>query len=247
MPQIDRLTALVSRFRLVVSPSPVEEANLAIIGAFKDAPDRVLFHPGKSAIGLNSIGLLLTAKVEWGGTNNPLVAALPENVEYDLADRPMMANVAALMCGEMENRRCGLHSVISRLGEVLVVHMLRAQMEAGSTRPGLVGGLSDSRLGRAIVAIHDDPGHAWRREELADIAGMSLSRFCELFVEKVGETPSAYLRRWRLILAQQDLRDGDRVETIAHRYGYGSADGFTRAFRRYYGQNPVAYRNGMAA
>ncbi|MEX0343724.1 MAG: helix-turn-helix domain-containing protein [Rhizobiaceae bacterium] len=247
MPQSDRLTALVSRFRLVVSPSPADEANLAIVGTSQDAPDRVLFHPGKSAIGLHSASLLLTAKVEWGGTNNPLVAALPEKVEYDLADRPMMANVAALMCGEVQNRRCGLHSVISRLGEVLVVHMLRAQMEAGSTRPGLVGGLSDPRLGRAIVAIHDNPGHAWRREELAEIAGMSLSRFSELFLERVGETPSAYLRRWRLILAQQDLRDGDRVETIAHRYGYESADGFTRAFRRYYGQNPVAYRNRIAA
>ncbi len=247
MPEYDRLTALVSRFRLIVSPSSVDDANLAIFALSSNSPDRVVFRPDCEVIGEEASRAVLTARVEWGGIDNPLVAALPEKVEYDLRDRPLMADVAALMCGEIQNQRCGLHSVICRLGEVLVVHMLRAQIAAGSTKPCLVGGLSDPRLSSAIVAIHDNPGHGWRREELAEIAGMSLSRFCELFQARVGETPSSYLRRWRLTLAQQDLRAGDRVETIAHRYGYESADGFARAFRRQYGQNPISVRGNMAA
>jgi AraC-like DNA-binding protein len=97
-------------------------------------------------------------------------------------------------------------------------------------------------LNRAIVAIHGNPGRDWRNDDLAVIAGLSLSRFAETFVAVVGETPAAYLRRWRLTLARQDLQKGDRVEAVARRYGYRSPEGFARAFRQHYGQKPLAMR-----
>ena len=97
--------------------------------------------------------------------------------------------------------------------------MMRAQIEAGSTQPGLLAGLSNPRLSRAIVVMHDRPGQAWRNEDLAHIAGMSLSRFAETFLAEVGEPPAAYLRRWRLTLARQDIAKGQRVDVVARRYG----------------------------
>ena len=90
--------------------------------------------------------------------------------------------------------------------------------------------------------MHDRPGRDWRNQELAEIAGLSLSRFTEIFALTVGQPPSSYLRSWRLTLAQQDVAKGDRVDTIARRYGYKSSEGFTRAFRHRFGQNPIALR-----
>jgi AraC-like DNA-binding protein len=63
-----------------------------------------------------------------------------------------------------------------------------------------------------------------------------------MFLDVVGESPAAYLRRWRLILAHQDVVRGDRIEAVARRYGYSSPEGFTRAFKRYYGKTPIALR-----
>lgn len=247
MPHFDRLTALISRFRLIVSPDTPERSNLAVLDDGSGQARTVVFHPDGRGFAADASGILLSAKVDWGGPSNPLIAALPETVAINLADNPDIAGVVRLMCSEINAPRCGLGPVISRLGEVLVVHMLRAEIASGATETGLVGGLSDPRLSRAIVAIHEEPGRAWRREDLAELAGMSLSRFCELFLERVGETPSAYLRRWRLVLAQQDLRQGGRVEVIARRFGYSSPEGFARAFRRQFGENPVDYRGRAAA
>ena len=79
--------------------------------------------------------------------------------------------------------------VLSRLAEVLVIRLLRAEIERGATEPGLVSGLADPRLSRAIVAMHEAPGQPWSNVALAAIAGMSLSRFAEAFRARVGETP----------------------------------------------------------
>lgn len=129
----------------------------------------------------------------------------------------------------------------------MVVRILRHLMQQGHAESGILAGLSDPRLSRAIVSMHDQPDQLWTVEDLSYVAGLSLSRFSELFVEVVGETPMAYLRRWRLILAWQDIVSGDRVSAVAHRYGYGSTEGFSRAFRRHYGKTPIQVRTGLAA
>ena len=151
---------------------------------------------------------------------------------------------SALILAEEDARRCGSGTVLDRLGEVLMVRLLRHQIEHGSTDAGLLGGLADRRLSRAIVAIHEDPGRGWKSEDLAAIAGLSLSRFAELFASVVGVTPMAYLRRWRMVLARQDIERGDRIQSVARRYGYGSSEALNRSFRRQFGDSPMHFRQG---
>lgn len=246
MGSIDRLTTLMERFSLSVRPSALDDATLVVAAGVDGEPHTVWF----GAFGVGGLDAashaVFSAEVDWGGASNPLMAALPERIEFDLSADPDSASLVALMRSEFETRRCGSGSVVNRLAEVLIVRMLRAQIEAGSTRPGLLAGLSDPRLSRAIVAIHARPGRAWRNDDLAELAGMSLSRFAEMFLATVGETPGAYLRRWRLLLARQDLANGDRVDAIARRYGYGSPEGFARAFKQRYGCNPIACRSPFA-
>jgi len=239
---MDRLATLMERFTLQVTPTSLETATMVVTAGDNGASGHVWF--GHAGVGSDFAAgtVLFSAEVDWGGASNPLLAALPERFCFDLARDPEAASLVNLMHSELAAARCGSASVVNRLGEVMVVRLLRAQIEAGSTGPGLLSGLSDTRLSRAIVAMHGNPGRNWRNVDLAEVAGLSLSRFAETFAGVVGETPAAYLRRWRLLVARQDLQKGDRVDAVARRYGYQSAEGFARAFRQYYGQNPLAMR-----
>ena len=250
MARYDRLSALIARFALSVAPATPAEANLLAFGRLADgAPSRVLFCPRGPARddGGSDEQPLFCAHADWGGGANPLFSALPGRVELTVGDDIETASLVQLLKAESEARRCGSGTVLDRLGEVLMVRLLRAQIERGAANGGLLGGLADPRLGRAIVAMHERPGHAWRNEDLAKVAGLSLSRFAQLFAATVGVTPMAYLRRWRMTLARQDIERGDRIQKVARRYGYGSGEALNRSFRRQYGETPMQLRRGAAA
>jgi AraC-like DNA-binding protein len=243
MNRYDRLTTLIDKFKLVVTPAALGDANLVVLAAPDGVVDRALYCAFGADFTKAGGTVLLCARVEWSGPHNPLLTALPKTVEIDLSGDPDGMGLVRMMQSEITARRCGVNSVVSCLGEVLIVRMMRAQIETGATQPGLLAGLADPRLSRAIVAMHDQPGQAWRNEDLANIAGMSRSRFAETFLAEVGEPPAAYLRRWRLTLARQDIAKGHRVDVVARRYAFSSPEGFTRAFKKHHGKTPTALRH----
>lgn len=239
MSQVDRLTTLIQRFQLKVRPARVGPAHIAVLGA-ADQPCSILFAPG----GVQPAGarVIFAAQVDWASDMNPLLHSLPSQTCYDLAQDPDAQALVAVLRNEVAADRCGAGSVLNRLCEVLLVRLLRHLMQNGAAQTGLLAGLSDPRLSRAIVAMHDRPQQEWDARALAHEAGLSLSRFTELFRATVGESPMAYLRRWRLILARQDLARGTRIGTVARRYGYSSPEGFSRAFRRQFDTAPIQIR-----
>jgi len=243
MNDCDRLSALISRFEMSVIPAPDGDGNLAILGCpATGEPTMAVFSPRGQADCCNGEPLLVSAHATWGGDANPLLTALPAKICFDATGDEEMTLLLRLFKAEAEAQRCGARPVLNRLGEVLVIKLLRVEISKGATAPGLVAGLADPRLARAIVAMHDDPGRAWRNDDLAAEAGLSLSRFAETFLEVVGETPQSYLRRWRMTLAHQDIQRGERVQTVAGRYGYGSPEALSRAFSRQFDINPLALR-----
>jgi AraC-like DNA-binding protein len=248
MSDCDRLEALISRFEMTVTPAPDGDGNLAILGCPRTGePRKAIFVPRATAhCDCSDVPLLISAHARWGGDNNPLLAALPAKICCDVTKDPEMVRLLRVFKAEAEGAHCGYRSVLKRLGEVLVVMLLREEIFRGNTQLGLVAGLADPRLARAIVAMHDDPGRTWRNDDLASAAGMSLSRFAETFLKTVGETPQAYLRRWRMTLARQDIEKGERVQTVARRYGYGSPEALSRAFSRQFDANPLALRREAA-
>src|SRR3546814_19684352 len=108
---------------------------------------------------------------------------------------------------------------------VAVIQLLRWLLdhpqEAG-VRPGLINGLSDPRLARALASMHDNPGHAWTLDRMAEYAGMSRTAFANTFREEVGQTPGAYLGNWRIALAQGRLREGRPLQLLAKELGYAN-------------------------
>jgi len=88
---------------------------------------------------------------------------------------------------------------------------------------------------------------------LASKVGMSRSTFAGRFAELVGEPPLHYVTRWRMQKAAALLREGSAtLGDIADRVGYESEAAFSKAFKRWVGSAPGAYRkaargNGAAA
>jgi AraC family transcriptional regulator len=94
-----------------------------------------------------------------------------------------------------------------------------------------------------IVARMDEP---LRLNDLAGVAGVSPFHFHRVFQAMVGETVGEVVRRMRLTRAGLRLRTSrDPVTEIALEAGYGSVEGFGRAFRSAYSMAPSAYRAAL--
>jgi len=245
MSRFDRLSALIQHFQMDVAISEQGAGNLIVTGdRSKNRPDGLEYWPrhqiAQSAVPARQ--RLFEASANWGGDANPLMAALPQRLTISAGTDEPLALLLRMLVTEAADARCGSTSAVNRLCEVLIIRLLRRQIELGATTPGLLAGLADRKLSRALVAMHEAPGREWRNTELADVAGMSLSRFSDLFVARIGETPQTYLRRWRMTLARQDIAAGQRIQSVAQRLGYGSAEALSRAFSRHFGQSPMAVR-----
>ena len=84
--------------------------------------------------------------------------------------------------------------------------------------------------------------------ELAREVGSSRTVLTERFRYFLGESPMAYVTRWRLQLGARALTSGDRsVAQVAADVGYESESSFNRAFKREYGVPPAKFRRDAAA
>ena len=176
-----------------------------------------------------------------GGERNPIVAALPDLVRVPLAEVDGLQPALDLLFAETDHPRCGSRLLADRLFEVVLIQLLRwiidhaAQAGIGS---GLIAGLADARLARALVALHGAPQEEWSLARMAATAGMSRSAFAEAFRTATGSTPAAYLADWRLTLATSLLRAGRPLKLIAAELGYAGAPSLSKAFRQRLGQSP---------
>lgn len=78
--------------------------------------------------------------------------------------------------------------------------------------------------------------------ELAGAAWFSPWYSYRLFVHYIGMTPADYIRKLRLSKSVLMLRDNIcKISDVAFALGFGSVDGYQRAFRREFGLNPHEY------
>lgn len=179
-----------------------------------------------------------------GGGHNPITDSLPGIVLIKISDMPDVETLLNLLFDEAFSERCGRQAALDRLCEVLMIRVLRHCLDLGLTQGGTLGGLTDNRLAKALVAIHADPAREWKLIDMAALAGMSRARFAVRFREIIGDTPADYLASWRVMTAQRLLRQGLQLKHVAYDVGYGSAGALARAFIRKLGSSPSEWLKG---
>jgi transcriptional regulator GlxA family with amidase domain len=173
-----------------------------------------------------------------GGSAHPIASALPDVVCLPLSDIKGAEPILELLFSEALGSDCGRHALVDRLFDVVLIQLLRHLMETSQVRNGLLAGMSNPKLRKAIVAIHDTPSTDWSLEALAETAGMSRSTFANDFRDTVGCTPGVYLQAWRIKLTKQALTRGRQLKMIAMEVGYSSETALSRAFKAHCGRSP---------
>ncbi|MGE5640024.1 MAG: AraC family transcriptional regulator [Clostridia bacterium] len=180
-----------------------------------------------------------------------LLQALPPIVRIPLGTgsaSPLVSELLRTALRESAAGGPGARSVLARLAELLFMEAVRRYAESAGTPPqGWLAGARDPHVGRALAALHAEPGRPWTVDELASASLLSRSALAARFSALVGESPMQYLTRWRLALAADALRSsGEAIARVAERAGYESEAAFNRAFKREYGRPPAAWRRAAA-
>jgi len=177
---------------------------------------------------------------------HPLMRQLPPVLHFGarlLTDPAEFGRTISLLEAELANAPVGVEFVATRLAEIAFVEALRKGVLARSVEPAFLGALADVHVRASLDAIHRAPNEAWTVGDLAAVAKLSRAAFAERFQRLVGEPPLRYLRTWRLLNARRELAHGKAsVRSVAEQAGYRSANGFSRAFRRFFSESPSAAR-----
>jgi AraC-like DNA-binding protein len=177
----------------------------------------------------------------------PLVSLLPSVLHVPA--HPVSGREASvlveLLAAEAGTPALGARTAAARLLDLLLIaairHWTRLQPEDGE--PSWLIALRDPTIARVLALLHARPAESWTLALLAKEVHLSRATLARRFLSAVGESPLAYLARWRMHLAAHRLKHtSDAVGTIARDVGYTSEYAFNRAFSRHRGQPPGRYR-----
>lgn len=181
-----------------------------------------------------------------GRDDSPLIRDLP--VVTLLRDVKSLLEtwlIAAIdfMSAEVLEQQPGFSAIAERLIEVIFLAVLRKWLLDGGHERGLMRGLTDPTISRVLNAIHSEPGRPWKLSSLAAASGRSRSSLAQHFREVMGETPFAYITRWRMHLAASAIANSRQpTAEIGESLGYRGSQAFGRAFLAAFGETPAQYR-----
>jgi AraC-like DNA-binding protein len=180
------------------------------------------------------------------------LAGLPKIFKVHVADGPSgqwLEHSIRFSVDDLNKSNAGSGLVLSKLSELLFIETLRLYI---NTLPleqvGWLAGARDPVVGQALALVHKEPGHSWTLENLAKRVGLSRTRLADRFHHFLGESPMAYLTKWRLRLGAEILEStAQSVSEVAAAVGYASEAAFNRAFKREFDSPPGQYRRKREA
>jgi AraC-like DNA-binding protein len=178
---------------------------------------------------------------------SPLLLALPPVMHIQGAHGrsvPWLGLTLKYIVSEVSSHHAGSETVITRLSDILFIQAARCYFSGATDGDsGWLRGLRDAQIGRALALIHSRPEEHWTVASLAAQVAMSRSALSAKFAALVGEAPLQYVTRRRLQKAARLLRTTPmKLSTIARQAGYDSDIAFNKAFKRFAGATPGAYR-----
>lgn len=205
-----------------------------------------IFKPDKTRI-QDSTSLVCGGFLLQNTLLNPLLKTLPHvlTLRFNEPDEfPRLYGLMKLMIQEFKYRTPGNSYVIERYLEILCAETIRAHFDSlPKQATGWLSALKDPVIGQTVEAIHSQPGYNWTVKNLASKVNMSPSRFAARFVSILGESPIAYIAKWRMFIACEQLKNKHiSIEQIANTMGYENLASFSRAFKRHTGLPPGTWR-----
>lgn len=175
---------------------------------------------------------------------------VPEEVQVIGVDAPQGAQECEPLLTSMEPPR-------ARIGEVAMEALLRLARHEEPPPPDVIrvrGAVLAPRDSTGLVQVGDAavaaalklmaaPGRGRSAAQIARLVGVSRTTLYKKFTAATGRSPAQYLLDQQLKDARRMLREDDAtVAAVARACGFGSAQVFTRCFRRQFGQPPASYR-----
>jgi AraC family transcriptional regulator len=128
----------------------------------------------------------------------------------------------------------------------LAVDQLGLELVEGVLAPPSRRTEASKRVRAATDVLHDDPREAWTLSELARHVGLHPSHLARAFRAQHGCTVGDYLRRLRLgAVARALALEEWPIAELASDLGFADQSHCTRAFRRWLGTTPAAYRRAF--
>jgi len=182
---------------------------------------------------------------------NPMFDVLPPIIHLRRDDphvQEWLEPTLRFIHAEIAHRHQGSQTVLRRLADVLFIQAVRAYAAQHSCATSWLRGLSDARVGKALMLLHERYAEPWTLDSLAREIGTSRTALAVQFKQLVGEAPMAYLTRWRITRAANRMRsERINMSRLAESVGYNSDAVFSKAFRRITGQSPARYRRANGA
>jgi AraC family transcriptional activator of mtrCDE len=177
---------------------------------------------------------------------NPLVAALPDEIVIRTADAPMLKRFQQLLTAirdELDGGKTGSELIAADFARALFVMMLRDHLAEGPAGEGTVSLLRDRTTARVVLALLDDLARDWTLDQMAEQAIASRATLVRAFRKHAGTAPMTFLANLRLATARKRLAGtADPIAKIAGEVGYASEGALSKAILRKYGVRPGAMR-----
>jgi AraC-like DNA-binding protein len=183
----------------------------------------------------------------------PLLQCLPSVVllsRQQTTTGRWLAQTVGLLDRELRDSLPGSQAIVEQIFGTLFAQTLRA-LACGEARSfpsdtlpkGLIHGLRDPAVARALNAFHQDPSGSWTVQKLANEACVSRTTFATRFKKRMGVPPMQYIRQHRIHQAALILkRRTVTVSEVAWDVGYESSSSFIKAFQREMGCSPSEHR-----
>jgi AraC-like DNA-binding protein len=180
------------------------------------------------------------------------LAGLPPMLKVHIAQDPSgqwLENSIRFSVNESQGSCAGSHLLLAKLSEVLFIETLRRYInQLPPDQTGWLAGARDPLISQALALLHREPSHPWTVSNLAKRVGLSRTRLAERFRHFLGESPMAYLTKWRLKLgAEMLVSTEESVAEVAEAVGYCSESAFNRAFKREFDSPPAQFRRKRKA
>jgi AraC-like DNA-binding protein len=157
---------------------------------------------------------------------------------------PVVREVCAALLKRMESplrepAMCIETHVVALVSKTIESAMTAEQLQAMPVRRRMI----DYRLRIAITHMQNNLGSPKVAEEVAEVVGLSRSRFFELFHDQLGTSPLVYWNALRLEEALTRLNARyENMTSMSLELGFSTPGNFSRFFRDHRGVTPTTYR-----